>query len=255
MVWQREDIQKQEFIERLLYSLLAPVVQLGRLTHFSLKDLERLLRIAYFRALKADGLSNREVAEAMNVSTATVARLASETRENFLRPEREHGLPVRIEFMLWAGPMSRAKMLQVLVNEEELEVDGALEEMLAEERIALREDRYELVRPADRLVRPDWVSRIGALNILLENLSEVVQQRFLAERDEPERGFARTLIFKLAREDQEKLRTLYELVLWPALVALDQRAKAREEGDVVDVKLTLFWAIAELLREPPSSGS
>ncbi len=250
MVWQRKDIQKQEFIERLLYSLCAPVVRLGRSANFSLKDMERLLRIAYFRSVKSEGLSNKEVAEVMGVSPATVARLASETRENFLRPEREHGLPVRIEFMLWAGPMSRAKLGQVLSDEDEQTLDTVLVEMVAQERIVLENDRYELVKPADRLVRPDWVSRIGALNIVLENLSEVVTQRFISKGDS-DLGFARTLIFTIAREDQDKLRTLYELVLWPALVALDQKAKDKE--DVANAKMTLFWAIDDDEEQAPSN--
>ena len=68
VVWHRQEIQKQEFLERLLYSLCTPIVRLGRVSKFSLKDLERILRIAYFRALKDEGMSNKEVAEAMGVS-------------------------------------------------------------------------------------------------------------------------------------------------------------------------------------------
>lgn len=251
MIWHRQDIQTEEFIERLIYSLCAPIVRLGRAGGLSLKDVERLLRIAYFRTLKEEGLSNKDIAQVMQVSSATVARLASETRENFLRPDREHRLPVRIAFMLWAEPMSRAKIAQVLGGEVTDEaLDSALEEMVEQDRVALREDRYVLVKPADRLVRPDWVSRIGALNILLDNLSEVVHERFLYREqveDADERGFARTLIFNIAREDRHKLKTLYELVVWPALVALDGQAKKKKErGDEVsNAKLTYFWAVSQ----------
>ena len=218
MIWHRKDIRTEEFIERLIYSLCAPIVSLGRAGGLSLKDVERLLRIAYFRTLKEEGLSNKEVAQVMQVSSATVARLASETRENFLRPDREHRLPVRIAFMLWAEPMSRAKIAQVLGGEV---ADEALD---------------------------------GALNILLDNLSEVVHERFLYRahhEDSDERGFARTLIFNIAHEDRHKLKTLYELVVWPALVALDGQARTKSERgeEVSHAKLTYFWALGGGLEE------
>ncbi len=240
MVWRRENITPEEFQARLLYSLMLPVARLASRTQVPLKEVVRWLRIAYFQELRARGATLREIAALMDVSQPTAARLAREARDNFLLPEREHQLPQRLEFMLWASPMSAARLHQCLPEEAPEDIDAALALMSEQGRIAPhpeRPDQLTLTRPEGRLMGDSWVARIGSLNSLLDNLDQTVKQRFLDHSDD---AFARTLNLRVALDELPALRALYEDTLWPALVALD--ARARHAPKRVAIKLSLLWA-------------
>ena len=245
----RDDTQTQmsdelphgELERRVLYSLMRAVVRLAKVFRISLEDIQGLLQMAYFNELRTtDGLTLLEVAELLSVSRRSAARMSKQLKTNFFRPEREHELPRRILFMLWAESMSRARIVRELRDVDDREVDAALERLLEDGRIVREEGRvvtYATTRAAERMVLPGWTARIGALNSLAGNVASVVYGRFFA--DAPE-SFARTLSFRLRREDLPKLKQLYDEAVWPRLEALDEASSADDEA--LAMNLTICWA-------------
>ena len=238
MVWDR-DLDDGELGERLIYALLRPAVRMAMRSRLPMKELIRLTKLAYFQELRARGLTLQETAESMNTSMPTAARLSREIKRNFLRPEIEHQLPQRIEFMLWAEPLSRARLHQLISDHPAADIDEALDAMLEEERIVVSpssNDVFALESPGVRLVRDSWFARIGSLNHILENLSNTVVTRFF---EGPHEAFARTLNFRISAERFEQLQRFYEEIIWSSLVEFDEDAKGADE--VRDVRLSLFW--------------
>lgn len=238
----REDIDRQELQRRVIYALLKPAVELADSSGLSLAELASLVQMAFFEALRSRGLKLREVADQMDVSERTAKRLAKEHRTNFAHG-RAYALPVRIEFMLWAAPMSRAKLKQVLGKVSADEVDAAVETLLGEGRIVERPGhtttQLEVNRDVDELVRDTWLSRIGGLGSFLSNLGDAVEGRFF--EDDPH-AFARTLSFLVRPQALEPsaLQAFFSDQLVPFVLALDTQAK--DAGDGRSMRLSVCWA-------------
>jgi hypothetical protein len=193
-------LPEEEVQQRVIYSLLGPCVALAAEFDVPLEELVGWVRVAYFQHLRDRGLTLREASDKLGVSTRTSKRLSQALKVSFLRPEIEHNLPVRIEFMLRAQPMSAARMAQVIHDVSPERVHAALDQLVAEERIVPQRGRtttYAVVRSVNSLVRDDWLARIGGLNSLLGNVKDTVLGRFF-RRDAA--SMARTLSFRLARE-------------------------------------------------------
>lgn len=239
MSGEQPQMELEESQDRVLYSLMLGSVRLAKLFGKPLKDVVGLLQMAYFHELRSDGLSLEEIGQVLEVSRRTAARLSKQLKTNFFRPEREHELPRRVEFLLWAEPMSQARILRELsVDPEELE--EALAQLQEEGRVVLepgRVPRYAVARLSDRLVRPGWTARIGALNSLVGNLTDVVQGRFFAQSPT---SFARTLTLRVRPQDMPELRRLYEEQIWPALEALDKEAAGDSRS--LEMRVSLCWA-------------
>ncbi len=228
--------------ERVIYALLGPATQLAFAFRLPLKPLLELLQTAYFHETRRRGLTTAEAAELLDVSPRKIAMLSRDLKHSFLPEDREVGLPRRIEFMLWAEPLSAARLTQVLDAPTEA-VEAAIAQLLAEGRIreeADRVTRYAVVRSEFRLVdQRGWLSRLDGLNNLLSSVTAAVKGRFFD--DEP-RAFARTLNFRAVPGWGERLRTLYESTIFPALAALDEEARGCPDAECVD--LSVVWAPA-----------
>lgn len=191
------DAERQQ---RIIYSLLGPSVALAAEFGVPLEELVGWVRVAYFQHLRDRGLTLREASDALGVSTRTTKRLSQALKVSFLRPELEHNLPVRIEFMLRAEAMSAARLAQVIRDVPDEAVHAAIDQLVAEGRIVARAGRtttYEVVRSVNSLVRDDWLARIGGLNSLLGNVKDTVLGRFFRG---DRASMARTLSFRLARD-------------------------------------------------------
>lgn len=237
-MWER-DISWEEFRDRLLYSMTKPIVKMARFFQTDLKALTHWVRTAYFHELRSSDMTLEEISDFLGVSLPTAARLSKDLKDNFYRPELEHQLPQRIEFMLWAESLSRARICQVITDREDEDIEEAIDQMLDEGRIEPdpeNEDRFQLVEPEGRLVDDSWHTRIGSLNSLLENLSDTVKDRFFKNDSE---AFARTVSFHMDPDQIEVLEEIYETEVWQRLVELEEEAKDVE--DPVEVQLSMFW--------------
>ena len=160
--------------DRVVYGLLRPAARVALAFGIPLKQLRERLQMAYFHEARDRGLKLREIADILDVSPRSAALLSKQLKENFLDVEAEVALPRRIEFLLWAEPLSAARIKQVLVEVDGDEVDAALDKLRDEGRIVAEpgpRGRWRVARAAFRLVdEKGWLSRLDGLDTLLATI-------------------------------------------------------------------------------------
>lgn len=242
-----------ELERRVIYSMMVPGVRLARAFGVPLKEVGEWVELGYLKELLDGGFKLKDAAELLKVSVRKVSMLSSRLRENFFLPELEHELPRRIEFMLWAAPMSLARLNQVIEDADLDEIDAALEQLLDEERAVEVEDRpgfYMAPRVETRLVKDSMVSRIGALNSFLGNITNAIHGRFF---NADPTSFVRTLSFRIAPEQLTELRALYEQ-LYEQLREMEQTSRSeQDEEELLEMQLSLCWAPYEREEEVEES--
>ena len=148
--------------QRVVYALLMPPSRLAQLLRVPLKDLGEWAQMAYFHETRRRGLKMREAAELLDVSMRKVALLSKQLKKGFVDPDETHGLPRRVEFMLWAGPLSEARIAQALELEPS-DVLTALESLQAQGRVEQVQGRtptWRVVASEFRLVQSEWAARL-----------------------------------------------------------------------------------------------
>lgn len=229
-----------ELSRQVVYALLLPAVRLALALGVPLRELGDQLEIAYFHETRRQGLKSRDAAERMGASLRKVAELSARLKQSFLRTELEHELPRRIEFLLWAGPESEARIRQALPDVEPAEIAAALRLLVEQKRAVLvegRTPRYEALKAERRLVADSLLSKLDALGNLAGNVSHAVYGRFFQGE---QRAFARTLNFRIRPEDLQQLQALYQERIWPLLRDLDQAAQQSPDAQAMD--LSVLWA-------------
>lgn len=238
------DIDQRELERRLVHALARLVGRFAGAFSLPLGELVDLVQGAQLQVLRERGLTLGEIGKRMDVSERHAKRLMKQLRESFLDTERSYDLPVRIEFMLWAQPMSRARIKQVL-RDEPAAIDEAIARLLADGRIAESKDRTPLLRPTaavQNLVRDTWLMRIGALNSFLANAGDAIYGRFLSGTP---RAFARTMNFMVRPEDEPLLQRFFEESLVPFATRLDEAghdSAATEEANAESFRMSVCWA-------------
>lgn len=237
----RDSISEREIVDRLVFALLLPAVRLARRHRVPLKRMKRWIETAYYREVQTDEMTIREVADRLDVSTSKVSLLSRQFKENFAGGDAELALSRRIEFMLWAEPLSLARLKQVLTDVEDAEIERVVDQLLDDDRLRAdesgRQTVFELNLQADRRTWDSWLARIDGLDNLLANLADTVYGRFFAE--EPA-TFARTLTFRLRPEALDRLRTFYEEELFGLVRQLD--AETEEDEEAQSLSLSVLWA-------------
>ncbi|MBN1947200.1 MAG: hypothetical protein JW797_16130 [Bradymonadales bacterium] len=227
---------------RVLYSALLPAVRFAAAASIPLKELKRLIELAYYQEARRRRFKLKEITRLLSVSMAKAGLLSRQLKEHFARPESERGLPRRILALLWAGPLSEVRIAQVLDDVESSELSEALRVLQAEQRIEAEQGRtvvrYRLAAPQHRLVHDHWMARIDGLNNLMRSISQAVEARFLGS---DERAFARTLSFRVKSEQVPKLEQLYREQIFPLVTQLD--AEVGEEDGSLPLTLSITWAV------------
>lgn len=232
--------EQHELEHHVLYAMLRPVVRLAHRLTVPLKELGQWTEMGYFHELRRQNMKMREISEALEISMRKAASLSRQLKDGFFEPAR-HGLARRLEFMIWAEPMSLVRMQQSIAEEDPEDVASALERLVVEGRVtAVEGDRivtYHVASAESRLVRGDWVAKLDALNQLLDTVSSAVARRFF---DDDPVALVRNLELRVRREDLGKLRKLYEEVIFKELAALDDHA--RGDPDSLAVDFAVCWA-------------
>lgn len=243
---QRAPISPEELRRRVLYALLLPAVRLSLVFGLSLKEAGELLQMAYYHEARRREMKMQEIGDRLGISMRKVAQLSHQLKVNFAQPEAAHELPRRVEFALWARPLSAARLAQTLrVDLEEIErALQALQEQGRARQELGRTATWRVVRDQGRLVQDAWLARVDGLQNLLGTLANAVYGRFF--EDEPG-AFARTLSLRLRNQDQGALRALYEEIIWPRLAELDQRAQG--DADAHEVDVSILWAPYEYIHK------
>lgn len=235
----RAPIALGELRSRVIYSLFIPAVNLAKRFRVPLKELAGWLQLAYFHELRKNGLTLKEASAALDVGMRKAAELSGKLKENFFSPERAEELPRRVEFMLWAEPLSRARLYQLLRAELPGDIDLALERLLGEKRVRPmngRADVFTVTSTQARLVRPTWMAQIDGINNLMRNVAGAAFARVF---DDSPRALLRTLSFRLRPADVAELRQLYEEVIFPRLAALEKRAQG--DADAITMDFSVLW--------------
>lgn len=238
-----------EFEGRLVFSALELACALAFKLDVPLKQTESFLQLAQLRGLSArfPELTQSQLAKKIGVSARTFARMIEATRENLFSAEAEHGLPRRIEFLLWSGPKSEARIAQLLSDAQIDEIRSALEALEAQGRIALRDGRtpmYEETQRTHRLVSDSLNARLDGVRNFLEVVEHVLTRRF---RHADESAFARTVGFRVRTREIPKLRKFYEEELWPLLERFEEEAHGQSDAQEVG----LVFAFSPMAEEGP----
>lgn len=232
---------------RVILGFLTGAAQVARMCRVPFGEVRNLIEMAQFTDARSEGMTLGQIAAAFGVSMRKVSQLASRSKTNFVDLHPGADLPRRIEFLLWAEPLSRARILQTLRLLDEQDVDAALGDLLDEGRIRTvrrnRTDVFERVDENSRLVTADDQARLEGLTHAISVLAAAVYGRFF--RDE-EKALYRTISFYMRAEDLPELREYYDQ-LWNKIQELEERAKL--DPNTLKMEISLAYAPEGYLSE------
>ena len=246
----RATIDREELERRLVYALFRPAVRAALDLETPLAWMKQAMETAYFHEARRQGMSLREISQALDISISKTALLSRQLKDNFQNPARAPDLARRIEYMLWAGPLTLARLNQVLTEERFQDIEAALDELIEQGRIVRHGEgsfaSHELeVRAGERLW-DFWLARLDALDEAMAPVADASQHAMLFDEDDspPSPGAARahTHTLRLRREDVGRLEQLYHDQWRAGLDALAARAQKAPDEEVVEVRLATFWA-------------
>ena len=236
------DVSRDELQRRVIYSFLVPAARLAKRFRIPLKEMTGWLQLAYFQEVRSSGLTLREAGALLDVGMRKASQLSKSLKSNFFDPERQHGLPRRIEFMVWGEPHSRARIQQILRQERASQIDDAIALLIEERRITEvkgRPDVFEASSTQARLYRPDWMSQIDGVNNFLTSCLTATYSRVFHHSPQ---SLLRTLNFRIRESDIEELHKFYQEELFPRLAALEQAAAGAPDATTMD--LSICWSPA-----------
>lgn len=230
----------RDLLPRLTFAALRPAARLAVRGGFALRDIKKYMELAYYQEARRRGLKMKEISELMSISMAKVGLLSKELKEYYLDPEQEHGIARQILSLLWAAPLSEARIAQALPEFDADEVRAALEQLVEQSRIRVtgaRTQTYELAAARHRLQTAPWMAKVDGLNTLLDSVSHAVRARFF---DDDERAMVRNVAFRVRPEDVDTLKRHYEEHLFPLICDLDEAVSSDEES--IPIRFSILWA-------------
>lgn len=192
---------------RLVYSLLKPAVNMAARFHVPMRTLAELLRLAYFEALRREGLSQTAIGTRLGQTARHMRTLARKLKTDFFAAEREVGLVREVESEIARSSPTTKRLHESLPGWSAAEVDAAVETLLAEGRVVRNKQHLEIARHYVVLGSDKFHLRIDALNHFMTGISRAVTQRLIFE--EREEAMVKTISFVAdPRQLREFLSTL-----------------------------------------------
>lgn len=230
--------------DRVLYSMLLPAVRLARLLTIPLRSLQDWTQMSYFEEWRRQGKKLREIAELLGISPRKVALLSKRLKQNFSAHEQGMALPRQIEYQLWPGPMSSARIKQVIQNATPEEIDEALERLVEDERVTVvqreRNVVYEVPRSHNRFIAADFGTKLDGLEHFLEIVARTVHLRFFQNAPEAQ---CRNIDSHIRKKDIKEIEKMYRELIWKRVVELEEIADAEPDRDqVVPISLAVCWS-------------
>ena len=240
---QPNELELEELHTRLVYAFLQASASLSSVFGLGLKTFERLSHMAAFHVLRKKNFDLNQIAEHLQVSRRKVDLLSRSLKDNFFEqfvgPEDSESLQRRIEFMLWAEPMSVARLKQVLPMVENVDIEDALAMLTDAQRIRLSDGRYSITTKQRRLVRDTWLAKLGGLNHQLNAVTNSAVGSFIHKDGIAQ---ARTASLRVKRDQVKRLEELYSQHIWPTLVELDAECGDLTEDDYLPLTFSVCWA-------------
>lgn len=236
------DYSKEQKVIRVLYPLLIPAVRLAASASLPLKELKQLIELAYYQEARRRRLKLKELTSLLSVSMAKVGLLSRQLKEHFSRPESERSLPKRICALLWGGPLSEARMGQVLDDVDPEDLSQTIKELVDEHQVEIEPGRtvlrYRLAAQQFRVAHDFWMARIDGLSNFMRAVAQTVEGRFITD---DEHAFARQLSFRIKAEQVGEFERLYREQLFPLVTRLD--AEAQDDPRSLPLTLTIAWVV------------
>ncbi len=195
---------------RALHALLMPAARLARETELPLADLKRAAEMAYCDDATRRVELLKELRRIMSISISKVGLLSRTWRTWFI-PEESLPLKRRVEYMLASGPLTLARLNQVLPQERFVDLESALRELLAEGHIEKIEQQatwaYGLKFGVADTPWAHMLERISGLERFGTAWFELVRGQLLSE--EPNARASRWTL-PMRREDAARIQELVE---------------------------------------------
>lgn len=233
----------------IFYAFCTPIVRLAARRGLPLRTLKHLVAMAYYHETRRQGLTGPVAAERLDVSLRTIT-LLSRRLKDFLTVENQHGLPRKIEYLLWAEPVSLARLKQTM-RAEPKEIEASVERLVAQGRVRRRPDgRLETTRQQFALADDDDEgARLDGLSHLLEAVADTAAARFF---DRDPKAFARTYAVRVRPEDVHRLADH----IYPTLRSMTQLMDeaAHDSENPVEMALTVTWAPHRMVDRAPGDS-
>jgi hypothetical protein len=229
---------------RLVYSLLKPALRMAARFRVPIRSLTELVRVAYFEALSRGGLSQAEIGRRLGQTERNVRSLAQRLRTDFFAAEQTIGLMRTVENRIASSPCDIEELVRAMCNEPRTDVEGAVEELIAEGRITCDEAGILRTAAAYVLLRSDqFHRRVDALNHFLDGVYRALVHRLLF--DEKQNAMLKMITFKADPDALHELITQVEGQVRTAIARLEEDA----QYGAVEQRFMFGLALAPL-REP-----
>lgn len=255
-----QDMDPRELQQRLVYTLFLPAVTLAMRFKLPLSWMKRTMETAYFQQAREAGLSLKDICALMDISISKSALLSKQLKEGFiagLKEEQDESfdeqealsqldLSARIEYMLWAGPLTLPRLNQILPQERFIDIEDALKSLIDAGRVQKRRQglypRYELVIDERQ---GQWMRTLARLNWLrraVTPLSLATHSRFAPQDKQPDANLHAHQI-KIRPEDIKLVQEFFDSELTQLVEELQR--KAQDDPRAIKVSLSAFWAAQE----------
>ena len=243
-------VDVREMQIRLVYSLLKPAVRAAARFGVPIRTLSELLRLAYFEHLSRGGMPLAAIAQRFGQTQRHMRSLAQRLQGDFFRAERDVGLTREVEALVAERSPSAAELTRALPAWPAGEIDGAVSQLLAEQRIERGADgRLRTARRYVVLSSDEFHHRIDSLNHLLDGTYRAVLHRLVF--DDRRTAMMKTISFSALPEQLVELIARLEGQLRRELAALDENATFQGQADQ---RFTMALTLAPVADDQPGDG-
>ena len=128
-------MERDELERHILLSALIPVARIASHLGIPLREIKQLTELAYYREVRRRRVKMKDVSRLMSVSMSKVGLLSKQLKDHFAVADRDYELPRRVLSVLWATPLTLARLQAALPDEEPDDVEAAVNGLLADRRI------------------------------------------------------------------------------------------------------------------------
>jgi hypothetical protein len=241
-------ISLEERGRRALHVTLRASARVAMETGVELKGLKRALEDAYVHEALERGWPLKTIGETLGVSPSKTALLSRQLKKGLMSrlAQEELALERRLEYMLWAKPMTLARLNQVLPQERYSDLSKALKVLVAEERVVRRGDghaaTYALRVDPERRPWERYLARLDGAQRGLVAAADAVRSLFVRGEEEPAQ--VHSLEIPVAPDRVPEAREAIERAMTALFTEL-QELSADEDApgeDDVTLRLGTFWA-------------
>ncbi len=241
----QESIGGDERGRRALHVTLRASARVAMETGVELKRLKRAVEDAYVHEALERGWPLKQIGETLGVSASKTALLSRQLKKGLMSRvvQEELELPRRLEYMLWAKPMTLARLNQVLPNERYVDLSRALKALVEEERVERRgagqSATYSLRVDPERRPWERYLSRLDGAQRGLSAAADAMRSLFVRGEEEPAQVYS--VEVPVARERVGEARAIIERAMTELIGEL-QGLEGEPGEDAVELKLGTFWA-------------